>query len=218
MADNVSRLRSSLQLFADVASETVLWDPVGISSSLGSSYSLRDNSYDVLGDTSKCRSVTGNQTTPAGEITPWQPSGISSSLGPMYGLRDNSYDVLGDITKCRNTVEDNVNFTGETVPWQPSGISSSLGPTYGPRDNPYDVPGDLTSTNHAPEFTLPIPVTGGGGAAAKIYYLRARDSSLSLSNPNRYVYWNSTTATIGSYPGSLPGTGPLVDLVILLTR
>lgn len=56
------------------------------------------------------------------------------------------------------------------------------------------------------------------GSGTTYYRLRARDSACALSSPTKYVFWTSTVKTLGSYSGSLPCGGPLVELTVLSSR
>jgi hypothetical protein len=101
------------------------------------------------------------------------------------------------------------NFTGEsfTSPFTPNGEQSGNGglftSPFTPGGKQY-VSGELFSS-------------GGGAATITYYKLRARDSACVLSNPNKYVEWETTTfpLTVASYTGVLPCGGPLVELAVL---
>ena len=60
-----------------------------------------------------------------------------------------------------------------------------------------------------------LPVTAGS-AVVTHYYLRAQDQGCLPTIT--YVYWVSTVISIGSYGGSLPCGGPLINLTVLSQR
>jgi len=101
------------------------------------------------------------------------------------------------------------NFTGEsfTSPFTPDGGQDGAGGVF---TSPFTPDGGQHGTGEL--------FSSGGGAATITYYkLRARDSACVLSNPNKYVEWETTTfpLTVASYPGVLPCGGPLVELAVL---
>ena len=146
----------------------------------------------------------------------WQPSGIPVSLNSSYyTLNVVSNDILNVVSKKITTKEDFVNIFEDAYYWQPSGIPVSLNSSYVRFDAVPNLQYFGSSESDTLSQQLPSNVSSVGQV---VYFLRARDSSLTLTNPLRYVYWVSSSITLGSYLGVLPGTGPLVDLVVMSKR
>jgi hypothetical protein len=213
MADNTSRQRGAVAARFDVAGEAVAWTVSG-STPLGCSYPFTSITYDSINDSSRPVQVSENLETPLDTTPPWTVSG-STPKKSSYSSLALTYDSIGDTSRRRAGMGIYQDAAGEAVPWTVSGTVPP-NPNYPFIDLTWDILGDATCLSRTPkEYTMPIPTVS---AVIYEYYLRARDSSLPLTDPTRYVYWYSNSATLGSYTGHLPGTGPLVDLVIMSSR
>ena len=219
MADNVSRLRGAAAPSLKVAGEAIPWPASGVPNSGGAQYGEMAMSWGTLGtNVSRNRGLEAANNAVAGVNPEWDPSGLPrprvSTYQPIMGM---TLLLLGDASKECGFSEANKTPAGVDPAWNitgpacalPAAYSGSGGSTIAPVNDAWTLP-------KTPDPKLPI-VSHDVVTDPVMYFLRARDSSLPLDASNKYVYWASTLANVSSYSGVLPGTGPLVDLVILST-
>ena len=148
----------------------------------------------------------------------WGPSGIPLSLNSSYYTFNVTLDnIVNVVSKKTSIKEDFINIFEDAYYWAPSGIPLTFNSSYVSFNATTNIFQLSSSESDTLTQQLPIPSIGGS-VGVIVYFLRARDSSLDLSDPLKYVYWVSDSININSYIGTLPGTGPLVDLVIMSKR
>ncbi len=217
MADNTSILASTKESFINNFADAYYWDPSGIPLVLYGRYSNSNAvSNDIVNTISKKVSTKEDFINIFEDAYYWQPSGIPLCLNSSYyTFNVISNDILNIVSKKISTKEDFINIFEDAYYWQPSGIPVSLNSSYVRFDAVPNPQYFESSKSDTLSQQLPSNVSSVGQV---VYFLRARDSSLTLTNPLRYVYWVSSSITLGSYLAVLPGTGPLVDLVIMSKR
>ena len=217
MADNTSVLTSTKEDFISNFVDGYYWAPSGIPLVFYGRYSNSNaTSNDIINTSSKKISVKEDFISTFVDAYYWDPVGIAVVLNSSYYTYNVvSNDILNVISKKITTREDFINIFEDAYYWQPSGVPLPLNSSYVAANAIPNLQYFGSSESDTLSQQLPSNVSSVGQV---VYFLRARDSSLALSNPSKYVYWVSSSITLGSYLGNLPGTGPLVDLVIMSKR
>ena len=215
MADYVSRRSTLSSNRRTNAGEFVAWDVAGVFTASISSYVsdiiLGGNGTDK---TSKVTTSIEVGRSTATEIPTWDVSGIPTPMSSSYATTD-FISMCLDASKSRlsTSAQSGMSQVGDIPSWFPSGIPTPMSSSYNDIDNVFANISNKSSKAKTPDPSLPLVAVST--ASVTTYYLRARDASLALTNPLRYVYWKSIAATLASYTGVLPGVGPLTDLIIL---
>ena len=218
MADYTSILTSKKEAFINTFVDAYYWNISGIPLTLNSHYDTTVFTSNIFNIDSQKTFIKENFINTFVDAYYWGPSGIPLSLNSSYYTFNVTLDnIVNVVSKKTSIKEDFINIFEDAYYWAPSGIPLTFNSSYVSFNATTNIFQLSSSESDTLTQQLPIPSIGGS-VGVIVYFLRARDSSLDLSDPLKYVYWVSDSININSYIGTLPGTGPLVDLVIMSKR